>query len=154
MSVRKNQRGKSNMQFLDTARNINVAVRKLVSRLPKRYTFLGGTELVRLAADVHHNLKGANSVYPTNQHEFQIRRDYLIHANASLQMLLDELDILYNYYADDSLQKCILTIVGMLKLEATLIRGLKVTDKKRFKNFGFDLENVHLIPATATTSVL
>lgn len=130
MSVRKNQRGESNMQFLDTARNINVAVRKLVSRLPKRYTFLGGTELVRLAADVHHNLKGANSVYPTNQHEFQIRRDYLIHANASLQMLLDELDILYNYYADDSLQKCISTIVGMLKLEATLIRGLKATDKK------------------------
>ena len=139
MSVRKNKRGESNMQFLDTARNINVAVRKLVSRLPKRYTFLGGTELVRLAADVHHNLKGANSVYPTNQHEFQIRRDYLIHANASLQMLLDELDILYNYYADDSLQKCISTIVGMLKLEATLIRGLKATDKKRFKNFGFDL---------------
>lgn len=133
MSVRKNQRGESNMQFLDTARNINVAVRKLVSRLPKRYTFLGGTELVRLAADVHHNLKGANSVYPTNQHEFQIRRDYLIHANASLQMLLDELDILYNYYADDSLQKCISTIVGMLKLEATLIRGLKATDKNDLK---------------------
>jgi len=79
LSTPKSQRHESNMQYIQTARDLRIAIIKFVkSNVPKSYTLIFSHDVVQLANDVHNNVKMANSVYPTNQHEFQIRRDYLM----------------------------------------------------------------------------
>ena len=62
--------------------------------MPKRYTFYGAQELSALADTVYNEVKMANSVFPGNQHEAQLRRDHLIEANATLQALIGQLGIM------------------------------------------------------------
>ena len=61
-------------------------------KMPKRYTYLLLQQVINLAGEVMDNAKMANSVFPTNQHEVQIRRDYWIKARASLQALSTRVD--------------------------------------------------------------
>ena len=77
-------------------------------------------------------MKAANSMYPTNAHELQLRRDHLAEGNNALQALLDELDIVYQEYPD--MRKRVVNIVGLAVQEAKLISGVKDADKRRFKN--------------------
>ena len=132
MSVPKSKRTESSIQFLQTASEINRMTRKLAMALPKRYTFFGGTELTHLAAECHHHMKAANSIFPVNAHELQLRRDHLTEGNNALQALLDELDIVYQEYPD--MRKRVENIVGLAVAEAKLISGVKDADKRRFKN--------------------
>lgn len=88
MAVLKSQRGESPVQYLETAYNLEVYTIRQALKLPKRYTFFIATELVRLASGCHSHVKAANSIYPTNAHEAQLRRDELIAANNDLQNLL------------------------------------------------------------------
>lgn len=74
MSVLKSQRKESSIKFLDTAYNLELHTLKCCMKLPKRYTFFIGTELSHLASEVHNHCKAANSIYPTNEHEAQMRR--------------------------------------------------------------------------------
>ena len=86
MSVPKSKRTERSIQYLQTASEINRATRKLAMALPKRYTFFGGTELAHLAAECHHHMKAANSMYPTNAHELQLRRDHAMRCNSRKAM--------------------------------------------------------------------
>ena len=80
MSVYKALRGDSSVQFVETARKLAVHTRKCCLKMPKRYTFYGAQELSALADTVYNEVKMANSVFPGNQHEAQLRRDHLIEA--------------------------------------------------------------------------
>lgn len=77
---------------VDTAKKLYKKVLDMCLKMPKRYTYLLLTDVIHCAADVKRNTKGANSVFPTNQHEAQIRRDYWIHARAALQGLSSFID--------------------------------------------------------------
>lgn len=92
MSVLKSQRKESGIKFLDTAYDLELHTLKCCMKLPKRYTFFIGTELSHLASEVHNHCKMANSIYPTNEHEAQMRRDHLIEANNCLQALTTRSD--------------------------------------------------------------
>ena len=72
---------------VDNARKLYAKTLKLCLKMPKRYTYLVLQNVIELAARVRDNAKAANSVFPTNAHEAQIRRDYWIHARAALQSL-------------------------------------------------------------------
>lgn len=63
MAVYKALRGESNMQFVETARQLAVYTRKYCLKMPKRYTFFGVQELCRLADAVYNEVKMANSIY-------------------------------------------------------------------------------------------
>ena len=94
MSVYKSLRGDSTVQFIETARKLAIHTRKCSLKIPKRYTFFGAQALCVLADTVYNAVKMANSIFPGNQQEAQMRRNHLITANATLQALIGQLGIM------------------------------------------------------------
>lgn len=88
MSVLKSKRKESAIKFLDTAYDLDLHTIKCCMKLPKRYTFFIGTELARLASEVHTHCKAANSIYPTRRSAGQLRE--LVQSHIKLQILADE----------------------------------------------------------------
>lgn len=105
---------------------------KCCMKLPKRYTFFIGTELIHLASEVHNHCKAANSIYPTNEHEAQIRRDHLIEANNCLQALIGKCSILMELQHGLS-EHALEHWADLMIDEGRLIAGAKKSDKARFK---------------------
>lgn len=81
------------MQFLETAYNLQVHIIKMCVKFPKRYTFFVTNNIVDLATKCHMNVKSANTIYPQNEHELQLRKDYINAAICDLQNLISQLDI-------------------------------------------------------------
>lgn len=131
MSVLKSKRGESAMQFLETARELEVYTIRQCARFPKRFMFLITKDIVALS-------KAANSVYPTNAAEVQVRRNYLIAANCELQCLISQLDIAREFVRSTADNKPIQSgvwqkWVDLITSEVKLISALKNKDKERFK---------------------
>ncbi len=139
MSVYKSKRGESSIQFIETARKLEVHTLEQCLKVPKRYSFLLTQEIMRLATTVYGEVTAANSVFPLNQHEVQIRRDHLIAANAALQQLDRQLGILAevlwknpeNFKGFDNA----FTVWGeLINEEAKLISGVRRSDRQRYKS--------------------
>ena len=115
-------------------------------KMPKRYTYLILQPVMELAGEVMDNAKGANSVFPTNQHEVQIRRDYWIHARAKLQALSTRIDRFLEVpgtlnYRDDASDRTkgvtineLEEIADLIGVEMALITNALEEEKKRFKS--------------------
>ena len=74
MSVLKSKRGESAMQFIETARELEIYTIKQCAKFPKRFMFLITKDLVELTKTIYNNAKSANSIYPTNTNELEMRR--------------------------------------------------------------------------------
>ena len=131
MSVRLKNRTTSDAQFLNTARELERKTRSRCIGAPKRYTFYGLQELWATARRIHSNVKQANTVFPTNEHEFQIRRDFLIFANAAIQDYISQLEVM--------IEDQIFTptagkeLSHLVSSEEKLVKALMKSDKERFK---------------------
>lgn len=139
MSVLSSKRSVSAVQFVDTARELEIYTLRHCVRFPKRYSFFITTEIARLAQSVYNNVKSANSVFPTNASEVQRRRDYLIVANCDLQCLISQLDIAKNLITQTANNKPIESSVwqkwlDLIEQEAKLISAVKKSDKERYAN--------------------
>jgi len=139
MSVYKALRGESTLQFLGTARQLAVHTRRYCLKMPKRYTFFGAQEVCRLADQVYIEVKMANSIYPTNAHEVQLRRDHLTEANATLQALIGQLGLLadllkQNPQCSKWIDYALTEWARLIEEEAKLIAGVKKADKERYRN--------------------
>ena len=139
MSVYKSKRGKSSVQFVETARKLEEHTLEQCLKVPKRYTFLLTQQIMGLASTVYEEVVAANSIYPTNQHEAQLRRDHLTAANAALQALDRQLGLLAgvlwknpeNFKGFDHA----FTVWGdLINEEAKLISGIKRADRARYKD--------------------
>lgn len=131
MSVLKSNRNKSDIQFLETAREIELFIYRITKHFPKRYSYTLSAELIKLSQSLLNNLKAANSIYPTNAHELQIRRDYWIYANNSLQCLISQCGVAKEL-ATDVKSSSWEQLGLMLQDEAKLISAVKASDMKRF----------------------
>lgn len=87
MSVFANARGESGIEYCDLAWKIYDHTMTSCTRFPKRWDRYILLDIVKEAKKVQEYCVGANSIYPTNQHEAQLRRDFLILANCALQDL-------------------------------------------------------------------
>ena len=87
MSVYDAHRGESGVRYVDLAWEIYDHTKSSCRRLPKRWDRYGLLSMVDLADKLQRYCVAANSAYPTNQHEAQLRRDCLIKANMALQDL-------------------------------------------------------------------
>lgn len=139
MSVYKSKRGESSIQFIEVARKIECHTLEQCLKVPKRYTFLLSTRIMDLAAAVYDNVVSANSVYPTNQHEAQTRRDYLIAANAALQSLDRQLGLLAGVLRKNpenfkGFEHAFMTWGELINEEAKLISGIRRSDRARYKD--------------------
>ena len=139
MSVYKSKRGKSSVQFVETARKLEEHTLEQCLKVPKRYTFLLTQRIMGLASTVYEEVVAASSIYPTNQHEAQLRRDHLTAANAALQALDRQLGLLAgvlwknpeNFKGFDHA----FTVWGdLINEEAKLISGIKRADRARYKD--------------------
>ena len=96
MSVPKFMRGESNVQFIETARRLELHAFSVVTKAPKRYGPYLLYPIMHLCSTVHDEVRAANNIYPTNKHEAQMRRDCLTRANIALQNLSPKLALLYD----------------------------------------------------------
>lgn len=132
MSVIRSQRAESEMEFIYTARELQkYTIQKCVG-FPKRYTFYVSQPIANSATRIHQYVKMANSVYPTNAHEAQIRRDYLIKANAELNSLVSQIEVAHELFGlEPNVMKYWMDIV---EKEIRLVKGTMKKDKERYKN--------------------
>lgn len=132
MPVLKSKRCESKMQFVDTARELEIYTLRYAVKFPKRYTFFITTEIVRLAQSVYNEVKSANSIFPTNAHEAELRRDCLIRANNSLQCLISQLDIAKDVFCSEVEDKVWVRWMNLIIEESKLISAVKKSDSERF----------------------
>lgn len=130
MAVLVPNRTKSDAQFLNTARELEKCTRRRCISAPKRYTFYGLQELWQTARCIYGGVKRGNSIFPSNQHEAQMRRDCFIQARADIQDYVSQLELL--------LEDQILSIAAgeelstLVRQEDSLIQSLMKSDKGRY----------------------
>lgn len=137
------ERSASGFQVIDTARKLKKKVLQICVKLPKRYTDLILLDTVQDAKDVARYTRKANSVFPHNKHEAQIRLDYWIKAFATLQALSDDLNDIIDIpsvlrYKISGKEKGVTIneineIAELINQEFELIKGALNSDRKRFE---------------------
>lgn len=132
MSVVRSKRGESEVEFLHTARELEMySIRKCVN-FPKRFTFYLSQPIASIATRIYENVKKANSIYPTNHHEAQMRRDYLLTANAELFNLVSQVEVAHEMFG---LEPNVMAYWSeIIEKEVRLVKALMKKDKERYKN--------------------
>ena len=132
MSVIRSARSVSEVQFLHTARELQIyTVQKCVG-FPKRYTFYVSQPLAAVATRIYEDAKRGNSIYPANQHEVQLRRDYFLQALAELQNLISQVEVAYELFRFDA--NIMEHWMELVDTEMKLIKALLKSDKSRYKD--------------------
>ena len=132
MSVIRSARSTSVVQFLHTARALQIyTIQKCVS-FPKRYTFYVSQPLAAIATRIYEDVKRGNSIYPSNQHEAQIRRDYFLNAEAELQNLISQVEVAYELFQFDT--NVMTHWMEMVDTELKLLKAVLKSDKSRYKD--------------------
>ena len=132
MSVVSSNRSESSMQFIQTARELQIYMIKCSVKSPKRYTFIINNEIAKLGNEIFMNAKYANSIYPTNQDELQIRINYIDRAVGSLYNLISMLDTAKEVFGIED--KIMVKAMGLITEELKLLKALKKSDKEKYKN--------------------
>ena len=132
VSVIKSKRNVSQMEFLHKARELEIYTIKKCINFPKRYTFHFTQFLTESSVRIYENVKKANSVFPQNQHEAQMRRDYLLRARCELQSMISQLEVAQEIFG---LPENVMEFwVGLIAQELDLLRGVLSNDSSRYKN--------------------
>lgn len=132
LSVVKSKRSESEIEFIHTARELQIHTIRKCTSFPKRYTFYVSQPLAACATRIHEYVKCANSIYPTNQHEAQIRRDYMLRANAELNNLVSQIEVADELFGiEANKMKFWMEIV---EREMRLVKGAMKKDKERYKD--------------------
>ncbi|MBE5956358.1 MAG: hypothetical protein E7253_07890 [Lachnospiraceae bacterium] len=133
MSVLSRYRNESKVDFLYTARQLAVSVIKsCVDSKKGRYTATVSEPVAQSAWKVYEHVKRANSIYPTNQHEAQLRRDQFLLAKAELYVLDSKIGVAHEFYhfSDHDLDE----MGSFIDNEMKLIEKMLDSDRKRYKN--------------------
>lgn len=132
MSVIKSERSTSEMQFLYTARELQIYSIKKCVNFPKRYTFYVSQPLANIATRIYENVKLGNSIYPTNKHEAQIRMDYFLKAKAELNNMVSQVEVAKELFSigPDVVKHWMVLISTEIKLVSAVIK----TDRAKYKN--------------------
>ena len=139
MSVYKSKRGESSVQFIETARQLDAHTFACCMKAPKRYErFLTG-RIMELSSEVHDRVRAANNIWPTNQHEAQMRRDELTRANIALQNLDPKLQLLYEAARQNPegckwIGRAMEQWGAMIAEEAKLLAAVRKKDRQRYKD--------------------
>lgn len=130
MSVPKSERGESAIQFVATARTLWIHTVRKCASFPKRYTFYVGQPIAQQANRVYQWVVKADAIYPRNAHEYQIRRDCLIKANAELRSLVANIEAAAEMFPIDA--DAIRYWTQLVWDEARLVKGALKSDSGRF----------------------
>ena len=132
MSVIKSKRAESEMEFIHNARQLQIYTIQKCVGFPKRYTFYISQPLSNCATRIHEYVKCANSIYPLNQHEAQMRRDYLLRANAELNSLVSQIEVANELFGIESNKMKFW--MDIVEKEIRLIKGTMKKDRERYRD--------------------
>lgn len=120
------------MEFLATARKLQIYTIQKCVNFPKRYTFYVSQPLSNAATRVYEYVKCANSIYPLNQHEVQLRRDYLLKANAELNNIASQLEVAQELFGID--MDTMMKWAEIVNTEIKLVKATMKADRDRYKD--------------------
>ena len=132
LSVIKSKRATSEMEFIATARKLQIYTIQKCVNFPKRYTFFVSQQIANSAIRIYEDVKRGNSIYPLNQHEAQIRRDCFIRANSELQSLISQLEVAQELFGIE--MKTLKYWMDIIDAEIRLVKSVMKTDRERYKN--------------------
>ena len=131
MSVIKNNRNVSTMEFMANARKLQTFTMRKAANFPKKYRFFISLKIADLAKDIYLNVQRGNSIYPTNAHEVQKRKDYFNDAKAAAFCLASQLEIANELFSVD--KNDLKEWSRMISFEIQLIKAILDSDKARYK---------------------
>lgn len=91
--VRVDQRTESSVQFLDTARELEIFTIKKCVRFPKRYARYFSDVLIKLSEEIYNDLCRANATYLDSLSAFEQREYYVKSAEKNLRCLGSQLAV-------------------------------------------------------------
>ena len=119
------------MEFLAVARKLEIHTIQKCVNFPKRYTFFVSQPLANAATRIYEDVKRGNSIYPTNQHEVQMRRDYFLNAYAELQSMVSQLEVAQELFGIET--EAMKYWMEMVDAELRLVRAVLKNDRARYK---------------------
>ena len=131
MSVIKNKRSLSGVQFLDTARELQIFTMRICSKFPKHYNPFLNWPIIQQSVNVHNFVKKGNSIFPTNQMEYELRRQQFVLAGAELQAMISQINIAYDTFPIE--EKKHKEWMELINKEIALIKNVIKADKERYK---------------------
>ena len=146
MSVYSSERGISKVEYINTARDIEVFLikRRLECRNKKVTTFIG-KHLIDHSVEVLNSVTKANRVRVEkgNTKNRDIRKRFLYNALDELDVLESQLAVCQEIYKNDFLTPSLLKDVSAkLRTERKLIMGVMASDTVRFSNPNEVLDNL------------
>lgn len=132
-NVYKRLRGETETQFIMNALELQTQLTKYCVKekfVPKKYRLLIGVPIINKVDELVDNITFANSIYPTNELEFQQRKEYQIKAIANcfqLQNYIVKLEKTIDSVTISSLE----SIIELLCVELNLLKAWKKSDAVR-----------------------
>lgn len=96
MSVLKNKRKDSHVEYLNCAYKIYIQTIEFISKLSARYSRIIASDVTHTAYNVLLNCEAANTIFPSDSARAKLREEYLLKAKACLQSLDVALSIIYD----------------------------------------------------------
>ena len=136
MSVRKSERGLSNIEFLKVLMDLEKWSLLKSNTAPKKYRYMINTQIVNNSANAYCYAKQGNSIFVTNNETRILRENFFMQSYCSLQAFVSQLDVMYSICKADFLTNNELEEVSCLAYNAiTLIKGVIKNDKERYKKY-------------------
>lgn len=132
MSVIKSKRNTSEMEFIANARKLQIYTIKKCVNFPKRYTFYVSQPIANASTRIYEDVRRANSIYPVNQHEAQMRRDCFLRANAELYSLISQIEAAQELFGID--MDAMQNWIDIIDFEIRLVKAVMKSDRERYKN--------------------
>ena len=120
------------MEFLHNAMQIEIYTRQKCKKFPKSERFTTCAALIALAREARGLLARGNEIYPTNQHEAQLRRDCFIKAKSVYADFVQEIEICCRACGIN--MDVLPEWMSLIDKEITLIRGVMDNDRRRYKD--------------------
>ncbi len=133
MSVPKYKRLPSEADFIYFARVIEMYLKEKVRKFDKSETFTMKVPLCNLAFDINRNIRRGNSIYPINQHEVQMRRDFFLIAKGDLEDLTGEWEIAKEIVKTLD-KEMFFDLTDLVRKEYKLLTAVIKKDRERYKD--------------------
>lgn len=135
MSVLKNKRSQSSLEFYHTATVIRAELTRFVmseKNIPKRWRPVFTFPMVEKLHRLFDYITAANTIYPTNEHEAELRRDYQTRAIIIVEQIIQMLQYMITTLQIDidKLQP----VTELLLKESALLKGWRKSDSAKYKN--------------------
>lgn len=132
MSVLKSKRDESIIEFINTARELNMHTIRQCVKFPKRYTFFVNQDIVALSNEIYEDSVKANAINPSNQHEAQARKDLLIAAYTNCESLVAKIALAKELFPIE--ERHMIRWMEFISKEQRLLKGAIKHDEERYKS--------------------